>query len=100
MWQLRAAQPVKIVPVSQTLLSAHICITSRPVLHVMPTPHIPSSKSVVYLAGHFIMATRDRHGAAWMSTCHSDCCSRQGQQDILNTVYRDEKQLANVSTVY
>ena len=44
------------------------------------------------------MATRDRHGAAWMSTCHSDCCSRQGQQDILSTVYRDEKQLTNVST--
>lgn len=43
------------------------------------------------------MATRDRHGAAWISTCHSDCCSRQGQQDILNTVYRDEKQLTNVS---
>ena len=43
------------------------------------------------------MATRDRHGSVWMSTCHSDCCSRQGQQDILSTVYRDEKQLTNVS---
>ena len=43
------------------------------------------------------MATRDRHGSTWMSTCHSDCCSRQGQQDILSTVYRDEKQLTNVS---
>lgn len=43
------------------------------------------------------MATRDRHGAAWINTCHSDCCSRQGQQDILNTVYRNEKQLTNVS---
>lgn len=43
------------------------------------------------------MATRDRHGAAWINMCHSDCCSRQGQQDILNTVYRNEKQLTNVS---
>ncbi|XP_078378795.1 E3 SUMO-protein ligase RanBP2-like isoform X2 [Oculina patagonica] len=44
--------------------------------------------------GHFLMATRDRHGAAWINTCHTDCCSRQGQQDILNTVYRDERELA------
>lgn len=46
------------------------------------------------------MATRDRHGAAWMSTCHSDCCSRQGQQDILSTVYREEKELTNVSIIF
>ncbi|KAJ7392582.1 hypothetical protein OS493_010231 [Desmophyllum pertusum] len=43
--------------------------------------------------GHFLMATRDRHGTAWMDTCYSDCCSRQGQQDILDTVYRDEREL-------
>ena len=57
------------------------------------------SATVVLLAGHFLMATRDRHGAAWVNTCHSDCCSRQGQQDILDTVYRDERELSKVSTV-
>lgn len=46
------------------------------------------------------MATNDRHGAAWMSTCHSDCCSRQGQRDILSTVYREEKELTNVSIIF
>ncbi|XP_068685132.1 E3 SUMO-protein ligase RanBP2-like [Montipora foliosa] len=43
--------------------------------------------------GHFLMATRDRHGPLWMNTCHSDCCSRQGLQEILSTVYRGEKDL-------
>ena len=42
------------------------------------------------------MATRDRHGAMWMNTCHSDCCSRQGLQEILNTIYRDERDLTKV----
>ena len=51
------------------------------------------------LAGHFLVSVRDRHGAVWISTCHSDCCSRQGQQDILNTVYRDERELAKVSNI-
>ena len=82
-------------PIANLAVSTHFHY--RPVLRVMPTPCIPSNNSV-HFAGHFIMATRDRHGAAWMSTCHSDCCSRQGQQDILSTVYRDEKQLTNVST--
>ena len=49
-----------------------------------------------YLIGHFLMATGDRHGAIWMNTCHSDCCSRQGLQEILNTIYRDERDLTKV----
>ena len=80
-------------PIANLAFSAHFHCRRA----LMLTPYVPSNKSVVCLAGHFIMATRDSHGAAWMSTCHSDCCSRQGQQDIINTVYRDEKQLTNVS---
>ena len=83
-------------PITNLAVSTHFYC--RPAL--MPAPYKSSNKSVVCLAGHFIMAARDRHGAAWMSTCHSDCCSRQGQQDILNTIYRDEKQLTNVSIYF
>ena len=93
MWQLWASGLVKIIPLFQNLLPAHIsvvglCKCAHSICYI--------NESVVRLAGHFVMATRDRHGAAWISTCHSDCCSRQGQQDILNAVYRDEKQLTNV----
>ena len=42
------------------------------------------------------MAMRDRHGGLWIETCHSDCCSQQGLEGILNTVYRDERDLAKV----
>ena len=42
------------------------------------------------------MATRDRHGGLWIETCHSDCCSQQGLEEILSTVYRDERDLAKV----
>ena len=45
------------------------------------------------------MAARDRHGAAWMDTCHSDCCSRQGLEEVLNTVYRDERDLSKVCSI-
>lgn len=93
MWQLWATRLVKIIPLLQNLLPAHISVVGL----CKCTHSIPYiNESVVRLAGHFVMATRDRHGAVWISTCHSDCCSRQGQQDILNTVYRDEKQLTNV----
>ncbi|XP_074633716.1 E3 SUMO-protein ligase RanBP2-like isoform X4 [Acropora palmata] len=43
--------------------------------------------------GHFLMATRDRHGAAWMNNSHISCCSLQGLQEILSTIYRGEKDL-------
>lgn len=93
MWQLWATGLVKTIPLLQNLLPAHVSVVGL----CKCTHSIPYiNESVVRLAGHFVMATRDRHGAAWISTCHSDCCSRQGQQDILNTVYRDEKQLTNV----
>ncbi|XP_015756665.1 PREDICTED: uncharacterized protein LOC107336118 isoform X1 [Acropora digitifera] len=39
------------------------------------------------------MATRDRHGAAWMNNSHISCCSLQGLQEILSTIYRGEKDL-------
>ena len=42
------------------------------------------------------MATRDRHGGSWIETCHSDCCSQQGLEEILSTIYRDERDLAKV----
>lgn len=42
------------------------------------------------------MATRDRHGAMWVNTCHADCCSWQGLQEILHTVYRNERDLTKV----
>ena len=42
------------------------------------------------------MATRDRHGGSWIETCYSDCCSQQGLEEILSTVYRDERDLAKV----
>lgn len=46
--------------------------------------------------GHFLMATRDRHGAAWMNNSHISCCSLQGLQEILSTIYRGEKDLTKV----
>lgn len=48
--------------------------------------------------GHFLMATRDRHGAAWMNNSHISCCSLQGLQEILSTIYRGEKDLTKVNT--
>ncbi|XP_022791125.1 RANBP2-like and GRIP domain-containing protein 2 isoform X1 [Stylophora pistillata] len=44
--------------------------------------------------GHFLMATRDKLGQDWLDTCHTDCCSRQGQHDILSALYRDERDLS------
>ena len=44
------------------------------------------------------MATRDRHGAAWMNNSHISCCSLQGLQEILSTIYRGEKDLTKVHT--
>ena len=44
------------------------------------------------------MATRDRHGAAWMNNSHISCCSLQGLQEILSTIYRGEKDLTKVNT--
>ena len=44
------------------------------------------------------MATRDRHGAAWMNNSHISCCSLQGLQEIMSTIYRGEKDLTKVNT--
>lgn len=71
-----------------------VCIINKP-----KNKPLTNLKSVngLWLTGHFLVARRDMYGATWMDICHSDCCSWQGQHEILNTVYRNEKDLTKVS---